>query len=155
MDVQGDSNAPGAGIIAYTPKCIDYSNQLWWARPSGEGNYYFIVNQNSGLVLDIPGGQTAGNVPLIQWQQQGNDSQKWFFVEGGGSFGPIPLDQKSYYVFNKQAQKVLDVAYSPGDPVKEPGSAIICEQQTTPSPKYDQRWYFISSPNQVLGGSCS
>ena len=150
MDVQGDSKTPGTGIIAYDPKFGGYGNQLWWVRPSGEGNYYFIVNYDSGPVLDIPGGQTVGGVQLIQWKQQGNDSQKWFFVEGGGSFGPIPANQKTYYVYNKHAQKVLDVYWSSGP--DKTGNPITCEQQSSPTAKYDQRWYFVNNPNQIPGG---
>jgi len=150
MDVQGASTTPGTGIIAYTPNLGPTDNQLWWVRPSDEQNYYFIVNRNSGLVLDVPGGATGGGVQLIQWQQQGNDSQKWTLVEGGGSFGPTPRNQKTYYIYNKQAQKVLDVYYE-GPGLKQPDNPITCEQQTPPGPTYDQRWYFAVTPDGIPG----
>jgi hypothetical protein len=59
-----------------------------------------IKNVNSGLVLDVSGGSTANNAPVIQWADDGGTNQRWQqnAVSGG------------YFTFaNDNSKKCLDV----------------------------------------------
>lgn len=48
---------------------------------------YTLTNNDSGLVLDDPGGTTQPGTPMYQWTLNGGLNQKWFFAsDGNGSY---------------------------------------------------------------------
>lgn len=56
LDVQDGSAEPGAPVILWPRKSSGYDNQLW-TYDSG-----FLVNKASGLVLEVPGYESGGNI---------------------------------------------------------------------------------------------
>jgi hypothetical protein len=80
LDVIGGSKEPGESIVIWDRKNINYDNQLWKYEDG------FIVNKNSGLVLEIPGYESGGNIKtgtgLIQAErrsQPDNLNQLWAY----------------------------------------------------------------------------
>ncbi len=50
-------------------------------------DYFYIVNEGRGKVLDDPGGSTSNGQYIDQWQLTGTANQQWDIVnEGGGNF---------------------------------------------------------------------
>ncbi|MDH4413122.1 MAG: RICIN domain-containing protein, partial [Rhizobium sp.] len=46
------------------------------------GNAYQIVNQNSGLCLDVRGAQRGNGIDIIQWNCTGQANQLWYVTPG-------------------------------------------------------------------------
>jgi len=68
--------------------------------------YYKLVNRNSGKALDIPGGNTANNTQLVQWNDVGNNNQQYKFTS----------DSDGYYtIINRGTNKALDNAGKTAD----------------------------------------
>lgn len=62
-DVTGQSRSPGA--IVHQCSCANDDNQLWLPQPLNNG-YYWLVNRNSGLCLDIRTNLVVSNGTLLQ-----------------------------------------------------------------------------------------
>jgi len=86
---------------------------------------YKIVNKNSGKVLDAKDGVQASQ--LVQWTDNGSESQKWYLVDVGSDYKKIVSATSTY---------VLDVS----DGSSEDGAAII---QWYSNGGYNQHWQFI------------
>lgn len=56
LDVKDGSTNPGSSVIIWDRKSINYDNQLW-SYDSG-----FLINKDSGLVLEVPGYEGGGNI---------------------------------------------------------------------------------------------
>jgi hypothetical protein len=53
---------------------------------------YTIVNRNSGLVMDVTGGSTADNIPIVQYTPNGANNQKYQVTAlGGGEYSIKPV----------------------------------------------------------------
>ncbi|HLV80369.1 MAG TPA: RICIN domain-containing protein, partial [Chthonomonadaceae bacterium] len=50
------------------------------------GGYYNLVNANSGLYLDVPGGSPTAGTFLAQAKRSGAASQQWQIVAIGGPY---------------------------------------------------------------------
>lgn len=61
--------------------------------------YYYIVNRNSGMVLDITGGSTSNGALAIQWPVAGGFNQQWQLVAQSDG---------SYKLVNRNSSEVLD-----------------------------------------------
>ncbi|MFC4376304.1 RICIN domain-containing protein [Nocardia halotolerans] len=57
LDVKGASTQPGAGIVLEDRNTSGTANSQLWKYDNG-----FIVNVNSGLVLEVPGFEGGGNI---------------------------------------------------------------------------------------------
>jgi len=68
--------------------------------------YYKIINRNSGKALDVPGGNTANNVQLIQYTDAGNNNQSFRITANSDGY---------YSIINKGTNKALDNAGSTAD----------------------------------------
>jgi hypothetical protein len=78
LDVTGQSTAPGAPVIQWP--YWNGRNEHWYLKPTSEG-YYTVVNQNSGLCLDISGAdKTLERAPTDQAVCKASDSQQWKLV---------------------------------------------------------------------------
>ena len=130
LDVPGASITAGQGLIIYLGDKRK-SNQRWNFEPSGEDPYYFIVNQNSGLVLDAPRESSA---QVIQWNGQGNDSQKWKLNPSD----PALNSGDGHQIINKQSSLVLDVQ----DGNLNDGTPVILYQAHDGT---NQSWTFYDS----------
>jgi hypothetical protein len=53
-----------------------------------DDGYYKIVNRKSGKVLDVKGNRTEEGVPIIDWDDEGNDNQRWSW-EGNDKVGRL------------------------------------------------------------------
>ncbi len=90
--------------------------------------YYKIVNRNSGKALDVPGGNTANNTQLVQWNDVGNNNQQYKLV----------ADADGYYtIINRATNKALDNAGATTD-----NSAVV-EWDVTSSD--NQKWKIIDT----------
>ncbi|CAO3676681.1 unnamed protein product [Umbelopsis vinacea] len=80
LDVEWDSLKTSARIVAWPRKEKLNNNQLW-SYDQG-----FLINKNSGLVLDIIGGALQNDRQLIQQKRkmiEGSNDQRWFYREDG------------------------------------------------------------------------
>ncbi|CAO3684065.1 unnamed protein product [Umbelopsis ramanniana] len=80
LDVEWDSLKSAARIVAWSKKEKLNDNQLW----SYDGGY--LINKNSGLVLDVHGGVLQNDRQIVQQKRklvEGNNDQKWFYREDG------------------------------------------------------------------------
>jgi hypothetical protein len=68
-------NATAAGVLVQNG-CGGASWQAWRFQPVS-GNTYTIVNNGSGLCMDINGGSTANNANVIQWSCNGAPNQTY------------------------------------------------------------------------------
>lgn len=92
--------------------------------------YYKIVNRNSGKALDVPGGNTANNVQLVQWNDVGNNNQQYKIV----------ADSDGYYtIINRGTNKAIDNAGSRTD-----NSAVVQWDVTSSD---NQKWKIIDAGN--------
>lgn len=72
--MEGGSRSPGARVILFPRKGSDYNNQLFRFTPDG-----YIESVETGLVLDIEGGQGAGG-KIVMWNRkpiQDAANQRW------------------------------------------------------------------------------
>ena len=73
MDIEGASTADGAKNIQWT--YTGANNQQW--KLSRSGDFYTIVNRNSGKYLDISDASLEDGWPDIQWKANGGKNQLW------------------------------------------------------------------------------
>ncbi|MDO4994280.1 MAG: LamG-like jellyroll fold domain-containing protein, partial [Bacteroidales bacterium] len=82
LDAQAWAMDPGANVSAWSDgDWADPNNdwQYWHVRYAGDG-YYYIINHNTGLYLEVAGASSANGANVQQWTNNGNDCQKWKFV---------------------------------------------------------------------------
>ncbi|KAI8064806.1 ricin B lectin domain-containing protein [Gilbertella persicaria] len=80
IDVSYDSLKAAAKIIVWPKKTKDYDNQLW-TYDSG-----YIINKNSGMVLDVQGGILESDKQMIQYKRkmiEDAHNQRWYYREDG------------------------------------------------------------------------
>lgn len=82
------------GVISYINDTLDsYNVRIAGWRLAGEqeivlilepqvapcvpGKYYTIVNKSSGKVLGVAGGSLNDGAPVVQWERDGTNNQKW------------------------------------------------------------------------------
>jgi hypothetical protein len=109
LDIPSFSTTPGTGAELWPIN--NGKNQQWLLKtiPNDPG-YYNIINLHSGLVLDVPGGSKDDNVEVMQWNLQGNDSQKWAIYDAGRAVKDLNgKTHELYWILNKHSNKLLDV----------------------------------------------
>ncbi|KAI9269245.1 ricin B lectin domain-containing protein [Phascolomyces articulosus] len=80
LDVTLDSIKSAAKIVVYPKKENDNDNQLW-KYDSG-----YLINKNSGLVLDVQGGVLENDKQVIQYKRkmiEDAQNQRWYYREDG------------------------------------------------------------------------
>ncbi len=91
LDVAYGSSSNGAGTLVW--QCWGSADQQWNFKALGNG-VYEILNQHSGLSLDIFGGPgaTSNGVLLQQWKYIGGSNQQFRVVKDtGGSYSIHPV----------------------------------------------------------------
>ncbi|MBT2509876.1 RICIN domain-containing protein [Streptomyces sp. ISL-98] len=73
LEVKGWSTANGASVGQWD--CTANANQIWAARPYGQGN--LIYNRHSGKCLEIADWSTANGAAVRQWDCHYGNSQVW------------------------------------------------------------------------------
>ena len=92
--------ADGRGNVVQT-KWSGKDSQKWKIEPSGEENYFKVVNKANGKYLDVK----DGNIRVEEWRE--NDAQKWVF-QLVDSY-PEELSSTGYYgIFAKHSAKCLN-----------------------------------------------
>ncbi|HEX3028382.1 MAG TPA: RICIN domain-containing protein [Clostridia bacterium] len=91
-------------------------------------SYYKIINRKSGKAVDVPGGNSANNTQLVQWDDNGNNNQQYRLV----------ADSNGYYnIINRGTNKALDNAGATGE-----GSAVVEWDQSSSD---NQKWKIIDT----------
>ena len=78
---------------------------------------YKIVNKKSGKLLDVYGGQTTNNTPLIQWYSNNGTNQKWRFTSVGSGYVKIVAQHSGKVAACHQTSSnslVYQYDYAPG-----------------------------------------
>ncbi|KAI8646075.1 ricin B lectin domain-containing protein [Parasitella parasitica] len=80
LDVSADSLKAAAKIVVYPKKAKDIDNQLWMYDNG------YIINKNSGMVLDVQGGPLESDKQIIQYKRkmvEDAENQRWYYREDG------------------------------------------------------------------------
>ncbi|KAF7721513.1 hypothetical protein EC973_004539 [Apophysomyces ossiformis] len=80
LDVSWDSLKAAAKVIVWPKKEVDNDNQLWMY------DHGFLINKNSGLVLDVQGGVLESDKQVIQYKRkmlEDAQNQRWYYREDG------------------------------------------------------------------------
>jgi uncharacterized repeat protein (TIGR02543 family) len=135
IDIAGASKAQGASPVLWDNGYK--ANQRFRLEAAGSG-YYLIRNVNSGLVLDIYGGQVRNEGAIIQWIETGGDNQKWKLVLNANG---------SYTIASKANERFcIDL---PGGSSARDTRPILYERGTN---KANQQFYLdVASPSLTNG----
>ncbi|MBR8833246.1 MAG: RICIN domain-containing protein [Stigonema ocellatum SAG 48.90 = DSM 106950] len=71
------NTADGANGIQWT-KTANANDQKWKLEDAGDG-YFYLVNKNSGKVLEVAGGSLVDKGNIQQYTKNQTDGQKWKF----------------------------------------------------------------------------
>lgn len=116
MDVQSASKAPGAPVIIWTNNSgIGSANQTWYFASSinpADGSYG-IVNENSQLIIEVPGASLADNVQVTQAAiGQARDNASWYLTDPKTGQHMSPVLGGAYNIVNKHSGKALGLDIS-------------------------------------------
>ncbi|KAI8970521.1 ricin B lectin domain-containing protein [Pilobolus umbonatus] len=129
LDVQLNSLKSDAKIIVSPAKDKDEDSQLWMYDDG------YIINKNSGMVLDIQGDAIESNTPIIQYRRKMIESaknQRWFYRE----------DKFIYPQVN--VNLCLDIKGNP-----KAGSTVVLNERKY-SNNTSQRWLLIPAKSSAL-----
>jgi len=92
LDVPASSTVAGVGLTQWP--CTGNANQSWRLVPEGLGasndfRYFSLVNEASGLCVDVPASQTTSGIRLIQWTCTHNPNQQWEIESTGSGYGML------------------------------------------------------------------
>lgn len=108
-----------------------YSYGKWdsqkWYFEKVEGNYYKIINKNSGKVLDIKGLSTKEGDPCIQYDDNGGWNQMWEIIAD---------DSGQYKIKNRWSGLNLGIEEASED------NGAICVQ-VADDDSSNVKWYFL------------
>ncbi|CAO3668523.1 unnamed protein product [Rhizopus microsporus] len=80
LDVTQDSLKAAAKVIVWPKKTKDNDNQLWMYH------HGYIINKNSGMVLDVQGGIIESDKQIIQYRRkmvEDAHNQRWNYRDDG------------------------------------------------------------------------
>ncbi|CAO3643169.1 unnamed protein product [Mucor fragilis] len=80
LDVTLDSLKAAAKVVVWPKKTKDIDNQLWMY------DHGYIINKNSGMVLDVQGGILESDKQIIQYKRkmiEDAQNQRWYYREDG------------------------------------------------------------------------
>ncbi|KAG2198890.1 ricin B lectin domain-containing protein [Mucor mucedo] len=80
LDVHLDSLKAAAKVVVWPKKTKDMDNQLWMY------DHGYIINKNSGMVLDVQGGMLENDKQIIQYKRkmiEDAQNQRWYYREDG------------------------------------------------------------------------
>lgn len=80
LDVTNVSTADNAPIQTWS---YSGGNNQQWQPVSEGGDYYHLVNRNSGKCLDVPAAATADSVQLVQYSCNGSAAQSFRLTQQG------------------------------------------------------------------------
>lgn len=94
--VKGASKDVGASIVQAPFKSTGTNDN--WSFKSTSNGYYSIVNQNSGLVLNVRGGTGNNGAYVIQWRLSNRDNDDWCFQDAGDGYYNIKARHSGKYL---------------------------------------------------------
>ncbi|KAF5384469.1 hypothetical protein D9757_006399 [Collybiopsis confluens] len=105
------ATANGTTVVAWEQKWWDNandfnaSNQLWLIKPvPNAADTYTVQNIKGGTFLDLQGGSSADQTPIVGWEGNNGDNQKWI----------IKKDISGAYRFQNVASKTFMDLYGGG-----------------------------------------
>ena len=125
-DTTYGSGQVGLGVSGW--QNAQYQNFSVKANQS-TSSYYYIVNRNSGKVLDIANASTLPGGLLVQYTNSGGTNQQWLAVNVGGGYVKL---------VNRNSDLVLDVTGTS----KTQGVQV---EQWTDNGGANQQWQLVSS----------
>jgi Ricin-type beta-trefoil lectin domain-like len=157
LDIEQASLSPGAAIDAFEVKSKENANQLWAFLPDPDGSgYYFIVNPQTGYVIEPQGGSPNSRTGLVVNPRRlfENKYQLWAAsdgtalpaltlaptsgtLQGNGNYVWMPEDQTKVLEDFTVEMVILENLVSPAFSVQLNGNAPY------PPPKgvvYDAQW---------------
>lgn len=123
VTIESDSAVEG-GNVNQKSYSKNADSQKWILKQT-DGEWYFIENAKSGLVLSVANESNNDGANVIQASNRNFDSQKWKLED---------LNDGTVKIVNKKSSKVLDVAWAS----KDDGANI---QQCNWNTGDAQRWY--------------
>ncbi|KAI8332130.1 ricin B lectin domain-containing protein [Chlamydoabsidia padenii] len=124
LDVALDSLKQAAKVIVWPRKRGNESNNQLWMYDKG-----YIINKNSGLVLDIQGGIIESDKQIIQYKRkltENAQNQRWYYREDGLIYPQV------------DPNLVLDIR---GNWTKPGTVVLLYERKFTEN--YNQRWNLV------------
>ena len=97
------------------------------------GDYFVLVNRNSGKALDQPGASSTDGLPLQQYGLNYSSAERWGVVANGGYF---------YGICSNGPNDVLSLASESGTPPTAPNTPVV---QSPQQYRDDQNWMMVSS----------
>ncbi|MGN0170022.1 MAG: RICIN domain-containing protein [Lachnospiraceae bacterium] len=58
----------------------------YWYLESADGNAYMFRNADTGLYLDVSGGNMINGTNIQLWTGNATDAQKWYFIQDGDAY---------------------------------------------------------------------
>lgn len=58
----------------------------YWYLESADGNAYMFRNADTGLYLDVSGGNMTNGTNIQLWTGNATDAQKWYFIQDGDAY---------------------------------------------------------------------
>jgi len=87
LDVVGNLKSKEANVHIW--QTIDGLKSQQWKVTKADGDYYTIVNENSGKALDVSGGKTKSGTNVWQYTPNGSTAQLWAFEDAGKGYYTI------------------------------------------------------------------
>ncbi|WP_276252664.1 family 43 glycosylhydrolase [Halomontanus rarus] len=120
-----DGTGDGASVTVGT---TDAEFRSEWRVTRLSGGEYVLENLDSGLALEVEGGDTNDGADVQQWPRHGHPTQRWYIVEDGDG---------TYRLDNACSGKIAEVA----DASTADGATV---QQWADNGGDHQRWRFVS-----------
>jgi hypothetical protein len=104
-----------------------------WRLSNVDGDFFTIVNVQTGKALDVPNGLSIAGLPIQQFRLHGNQNQQWRFQTFPAVEGPTLFRPEYHRIYNRRSGLALDVPN---------GSQAwrVTIQQWTPHIGWNQTW---------------
>ncbi len=122
MQVAGASLVEGANLQQGT-LIAGQKHQLWKLQTNGDGSYR-MLNTNSGFVADVYGDALNPNAPVVQWDWNEGNNQRWNFIKNTDGYYKIAVKHSNL------ALAVLNASTANG-------AQLV---QNTPNGSFEQQW---------------
>lgn len=105
IHVCGASTEINSGLVIYDGYNTGAPQSIWQLERVADTPYYYIINRNTGLVLNLPGDGTNVTDVAQMWTQYDGQTDSamdflWYFRDAGNGY---------VYICNKRTNKCLDV----------------------------------------------
>jgi chitinase len=118
-----------SGISQSNYAFLDTFEPFTSGSSGGGATYYKIVNQNSGLALDVTNQSTSNGAVVQQWDYVGGANQQWQLISVGGGYDEI---------VNRNSGLALDVTNQ-----STSNGAVIQQWAYTGNGGANQKWQVV------------